>query len=220
MSKATLERNTASSIMAMPPVLSELSDEEMIRCFQERGDPEIFLALITRYDRIIRRFLYTLFNREDRADVEQEITLALWQSLPRFAFRSAFSTYLYRICSNTVYRYLRRTRHRASAEHSFDALEQRAASEEGRSAQGRSFAAVFADDTLQQSEHIAFVRRMLRRLKVEDRLIIHLREFELCSVEECAEILNCRVGTIKSQLHRAKKRLERILEAHIGGETA
>lgn len=182
------------------------SDEQLIRRFQGNGDEQSFLALLQRYQPAIRRFLYTLLGSSEHADLKQEVVLALWQSLPRFAFRSAFVTYLYRICCNVAYRQLRRSSRAQPASH-FD--EQLRSTEDDHLQQRPSQA---ADDTLQRSEHTELVQRALQRLKTEDRLIIFLREFESHSVEECATMLNCRSGTVKSQLHRAKKRLAHVLE--------
>lgn len=198
MNRVAVECGTSSDMA----VHTSPSDEQLIRCFQENSDEQSFLALLQRYQLAIRRLLYTLLGSGEHADVKQEVLLSLWQSLSRFKFRSSFLTYLYRVCCNVAYTHLRRNS-RTQSTIGFD--EQRGSADDDR-------APLAADDTLQQSEHTALVQRTLRRLKTEDRLIIYLREFESRSVEECANILNCRSGTVKSQLHRAKKRLANILE--------
>jgi len=47
----------------------------------------------------------------------------------------------------------------------------------------------------------------LRRLPVRQRAVVALRYFEDYSEREVAEILDCQVGTVKSQAHRALRKL-------------
>lgn len=179
-------------------------DAELIAQFLSTEEERYFVELCAHYKSRIRGLLYMLLNgvTDDILDVEQEIIIALWKSLPRFRFHSSFATYLYRLCRNVAYNYMRATRHRMTTsfnEHVHTRLNT-------GNTDGRDVA-----DTMQQSVHIRMVRRTLHSLKPEDRLIIHLREFEKRSVEECARIFDCAIGTIKAKLHRAKKRLSRLL---------
>ena len=49
------------------------------------------------------------------------------------------------------------------------------------------------------------------RLPKKYRIAIHLFYYEDYSVREIAEILNCREGTVKSQLNRGRKLLKSML---------
>ena len=57
-----------------------------------------------------------------------------------------------------------------------------------------------------------------RELPAGYRAILVLHDVEGLSHEECAAILECRVGTCKSQLHKARARMRDLL-APIGGAT-
>ncbi len=85
-------------------------DDELIRGFVEGGDRAAFERLVRRHTLQIRRLLYGLFagNREDMEDAEQEVIIALFRSLPRFGFRSSFSTFLYRLTRNRAIDLIRR----------------------------------------------------------------------------------------------------------------
>jgi RNA polymerase sigma-70 factor (ECF subfamily) len=51
------------------------------------------------------------------------------------------------------------------------------------------------------------VSKLLHRAPEEDRVAMALKELEGMSVEEIAEILGLKVGTVKVRLHRARKRM-------------
>jgi RNA polymerase sigma factor (sigma-70 family) len=49
--------------------------------------------------------------------------------------------------------------------------------------------------------------KLLGRAPVEDRVILGLKELEELSVQEIAEMLDLKEGTVKVRLHRARKRM-------------
>lgn len=63
-----------------------------------------------------------------------------------------------------------------------------------------------ADNAGASADRIA-LRAALRRLAPKQRSVLVLRYFEDLSEAECADILNCSIGTIKHQTHDALKRL-------------
>ena len=59
----------------------------------------------------------------------------------------------------------------------------------------------------------ARIERALTELPAGYRAILVLHDVEGLSHEECAAILECRVGTCKSQLHKARARMRDLLGA-------
>ena len=57
----------------------------------------------------------------------------------------------------------------------------------------------------------------VRRLPDRQRAVVVLRYLEDMTEREIADTLECSVGTVKSQLHKAKAKLERELEGANGG---
>jgi RNA polymerase sigma factor (sigma-70 family) len=47
---------------------------------------------------------------DDREDVLQEMLYNLWKSYPHFDGRSKFSTWMYRVCLNTAFTYIRKSK--------------------------------------------------------------------------------------------------------------
>ena len=52
------------------------------------------------------------------------------------------------------------------------------------------------------------------------RAILVLHDVEGLSHEECAAILECRVGTCKSQLHKARAKMRELLGPNLAAERA
>ena len=57
------------------------------------------------------------------------------------------------------------------------------------------------------------IARALARLPLDQRMVVVLRFHLDWSIDEIAEAVECAAGTVKSRLHRALHRLEKMLEA-------
>ena len=186
--------------------IQSMNDAQLIYHFITTTHEKYFVQLLDRNRTKIRTFLYMMVcnNKNEIADIEQEVILALWQSIHTFKFKSTFSTYLYRVCSNVAHAYTRRIKHIHSVQ--FNEM-----SHKNRYADVQD-----ANAHMHARDNEKMVHATIKKLKKEDRLIIYLREFEKYSLQESAEIMNCSISAIKSKLHRAKKRLARILtQEHI-----
>lgn len=64
------------------------------------------------------------------------------------------------------------------------------------------------------------LRRALRRLSVRDRELLTLTAWEGLSPEQIGEMLNVSAGTARVRLHRARKRLRKLLDANARVECA
>ena len=84
--------------------MSARSDEELVRacCGELPYVATSFRVLMNRYkDRVYSKAVGMLGNEEDAKDVTQEVFVKLLDALPKFQFKSAFSTWLYSITVNT-----------------------------------------------------------------------------------------------------------------------
>jgi RNA polymerase sigma-70 factor (ECF subfamily) len=62
------------------------------------------------------------------------------------------------------------------------------------------------------------VEAAMARLPAGYRAILVLHDIEGLSHEECAAILDCRVGTSKSQLHKARAKMRELLGPSLAAE--
>src|SRR5579884_1109394 len=66
-----------------------------------KGDQNAFRLLVERHSTAIFRLAYRMTsNEQDAEDVVQETFLRAYKQIARFDSRSAFGTWLYRICAN------------------------------------------------------------------------------------------------------------------------
>ncbi len=180
----------------------ELSDEVCILNFTKLDDEAAFNCLVNRYSRSIRRIIYTVIrgSKEDLEDVEQEVLMALYKGLPKFSFKSSFNTYLYRMCRNKSIDFLRKNKRKIKE------IEQ--ALNYSEASDGNTPESIYMNKLEKNS-----ILNSIFQLNEKDRSIILMKDVENLSIIEIAGIFHKPVGTIKSRLHRARKKAaEKILE--------
>ena len=173
----------------------------------QKGDHEAFRGLVERHQRRVFAVIARLMRRPaDVEDIAQQVFLKAYLALPRFDFRAAFSTWLYRIAVNECYDYLRRHRARKAGgamevelddPGDWDRLEVEASESGGNIAR--------------RTEARELVNALLSRLPEEDQVLISLRELEGFSIREIAELTRMKENTVKVRLFRARRQL---LEIH------
>ncbi|HMJ12177.1 MAG TPA: sigma-70 family RNA polymerase sigma factor, partial [Polyangiaceae bacterium] len=161
----------------------------------QRGDASAFTELVRPHFESIRRFAYS-FSRswQDADDLAQEALLKAFQSLPSFQAQSALATWLYTVTRNVCIDH-HRTRAVRTA-HLYEPL-----SDELPEAQ------TGPDDAIDQRREAAQLWAAIRRLEPEFRGPLVLFEIEGMSYEEVARIEQIPVGTVRSRLSRARRKL-------------
>jgi RNA polymerase sigma-70 factor (ECF subfamily) len=71
------------------------------------------------------------------------------------------------------------------------------------------------EGTAMSSERARVVRTALMRLPVQSRTILVLREYQSLSYQEIADVLDIPLGTVKSRLSDARKRLKAELTGYL-----
>src|SRR5574341_2109572 len=87
--------------------LSGLPEQQLVEVLRG-GEEAAFEALLKRHQgKIYRLALSVTKNREDAEEVLQDVFLSVYRKIGSFDGRSAFGTWLYRICVNTALMKLR-----------------------------------------------------------------------------------------------------------------
>ena len=173
------------------------------------GDSDAFEQLVKKYERFVYTTVcYLIKNREDAFDVSQEVFLRIYRSLASFRGDSSFATWLYRICKNACFDFLRKNaKHHADISTTlYDENEDDTILEIPDSSRATDPEAAY--EQLEQKEAIRFA---ITRLSPEHREIILLRDLEGYSYIEISEMLEMEQGTVKSRLSRARQALKNIL---------
>ena len=182
-------------------------DEELQIIRRARsGDTRAFETLVLENQKNVYNLaLKILGSEEDAKDASQETFLRAYRSLESFHGDSRFSVWLYRTASNVCIDFLRRKKRRAE-------LSMTVSNEEYGEAELEIPDERFSPEAmLEKAERIRALREGLQKLPEEYRRILTLREIGGMSYEELAQVLELELGTVKSKLFRARKKLCSIL---------
>ena len=166
------------------------------------GDVNAYEYLVKAYEKNVSNLaLRMVGNSEDAYDMSQEAFIKAYNSLHSFRGDSKFSVWLYRIVSNVCLDYLRARNRKATVSLSVE------------NDDGEDVELDIADEAsspqalLDRSLTRDAVRRGLQALPPDHREILLLREIQGLSYGEIADTLDLEVGTVKSRIFRARKKL-------------
>ena len=169
-----------------------LADADVCRLLQGGQRERAFELLLERFQgKVFRLALSYLRNRTDAEDLAQEAFVRVWRALASYDGRASFSTWIYVIARNACLSELRRRQQRLTSP-----LDE---SVEQRVAQG-PVAGPASDFRL---DCVA----LLRTLPENQRQVVSLFYLEGCSYEQVAALLGMPLNTVRSHLHRARRRL-------------
>lgn len=161
----------------------------------QRGDASAFTELVRPHFAAVRRFAYS-FSRswQDADDLVQEALLKAFQSLHSFRAQSSLLTWLYAVTRSVCIDH-----HRTRAVRTANLYEP--LNDDLPEADAR------LDEALDQRREAAQLWAAIRALEPEFRGALVLFDIEGLSYEEVARIEQIPVGTVRSRLSRARRKL-------------
>lgn len=174
-------------------------DAELLSAFL-RGEEHMFSELVRRHERPLYGFICRLTGRpSDAADLFQETFVRVFEKADSFTGKSSFKTWLYSIATNVCRshgRRARRNRHvaREEAPASLDASRDPAATAASRDVGSK-------------------ISRAVAELPQEQREVFAMRVYDEMSYREIAEAVGRPVGTVKSQMRRALRKMRVLLRS-------
>jgi RNA polymerase sigma-70 factor (ECF subfamily) len=167
----------------------------------QAGDRDALDALLRRHhDRLFALCRRIMGNQADALDATQEALIALVRGLPRFDGRAAFTTWSYRVATNTCLDELRRRRRRPDPTLPDDNRAEFDSSSSTPTLDEQIVARMTVDDALQQ-------------VPLEFRAAVILRDVCTLDYAEIAEVLDIPPGTVRSRIARGRA----LLAGRIGG---
>jgi len=175
--------------------VAETSEADLVSRSRD-GDRDAYGLLVARHQQLAFRTAYVICGDAAEAqDAAQEGFLKTYMSLARFRDGAPFRPWLLRIVANEA----RNRRRSAGRREHLAAL---AAAHPGAWEAGAG-----ADVAVLARERRAVLAGALHRLSPDHREVLVLRYLLDLSEQECAAVLGCRVGTVKSRHARALRRL-------------
>jgi RNA polymerase sigma-70 factor (ECF subfamily) len=174
----------------------------------QHGDHAAFEELVRLYERRVYTWAFRVIgNEHDAMDISQEVFLRLFRTISSFRGNSAFSTWLFRLTRNICLDQLNKVKRRSSREISINAQE----TEEGERVMEIPDDSHRPDAELDKAVLKEQIHEALATLSVEHRMVLTLRELNGLTYAEIATELKLEIGTVKSQIARAREQLKRKL---------
>jgi RNA polymerase sigma-70 factor (ECF subfamily) len=158
------------------------------------GDDIAFGELVDRYKNLVYGLVWRMVGDRSQADdLAQEVFLKVYRGLPYFRGEARLSTWIYRIVANvcTQARSSRRPERPASSP-----IKEPGAAD-----------TAFADLELRDR-----LEKAIARLPENYRLLIAAHYLDGVQYDALAEALDIPLGTVKTHLYRAKRRLRELLQ--------
>ncbi len=191
----------------MTPPGTDLSDEELVRrCKSELPHyTRSYELLVQRHMNRIYATVYRVIpNQEDAEDITQEVFLKVYHHLKNFEQQASFSTWLYRIATNTALDELDRQKRRLG--HHFFAKGQTRAKEEENAEQARlqTSPEKGPEEKALQTELRECINGVLTKLNRDHAHLLIMRDFDDLSYDEIAKSVGAGLSAVKMRIHRAR----------------
>jgi len=184
-----------------------LTEAEAIRQAKD-GDATAFEYLYKANCRHVYSVcLRMIKNPAEAEDLTQQAFLQLFRKIGTFRGESGFSTWLHRVTVNIVLMHLRRKK---PTEILFEDLDRPGSDDKGPREHGSS------DTSMIGAIERINLMRAIRKLPSGYKRLFLLYDVLGYEHKEIARLLSCSTGCSKSQLHKARKRLRRLLQGEPG----
>ncbi len=187
-----------------------MTQKELVRQ-SKAGNLDCFEELISVHQqKVYNMALRMLGNEQDALDISQEVFIKVYKSLSSFQETASFSTWVYRIATNSCLDFLRKNKERKK-DLSLDA---QMVFEDGEVSLQLEDQTADVEKSLLQKERMQVLYEAIDHLRDEHKKMIVLRELQGLSYQEIADITGMNLGTVKSKMNRARLALKNALEKY------
>ena len=194
-----------------PPSVSHDTEEATLIANAKRGDLAAFDALVLRHQQeVFAVAMRMLGDRDEAQDVAQDAFVRAYRSIGAFRGQAKLSTWLVTITMNLC-RNRRRwwARRRRIIVASLDAPIDTEEGTLGHEVADPSPSPALVAERRERQQQLTGALQLLNE---DERSIVVLRDIQGYAYEEIADMLRCRIGTVKSRLSRARLRLRALLD--------
>jgi len=174
------------------------------------GDTRAYTSLVDRYSRVVSSLIRKMIRDEDDVDdLTQETFIKAYKALPSFKEGFLFSSWIYRIASNTCIDFMRRKRF------SFVSIDQPIS----KAGEDEQYLDLEDESNTPELDYILNERKRaveesIEKLPDNYKKIIKMRHEDELEYVEISNILNMPLGTVKAHLFRGRKLLLEYLKKH------
>ena len=174
------------------------------------GVQSAYKELMRKYHDPIFNLIYRIIhNREQVEDLTQETFVKAFASLKNFNEEFAFSTWLYKIATNSTIDYIRKRKLDTFS------IDKPVGAEEGEYRFELPDTTFAPDKSIIRHQRAVVIEEAINSLPEKYKRVIILRHTEERDYAEIARILNLPIGTVKAHIFRARELLKKYLRDKI-----
>jgi RNA polymerase sigma-70 factor (ECF subfamily) len=182
-------------------------DENALIEGMTRGDPRAFRELVESYKKKVYYLALDMAgNPVDAEDISQEVFLKVYRSFSTFRKGAKICSWLYRVTYNASIDHLRK-RGAAPEPVADDVLETRSREDSGLPGAVPSDPAAAAESSQLRDR----IDRALDKVSPQEKAVFMLRHYDDLMLKDIAESLGLSIGSVKSYLFRAVRKLQKEL---------
>ncbi|MDR2466227.1 MAG: sigma-70 family RNA polymerase sigma factor [Prevotellaceae bacterium] len=190
--------------------MHKYTDSELI-CRALQSDQKAYTRLLMRYyDNIYFYILKMAKNKIDASDLTQETFDKAFRHLDKYSEKYAFSTWLYKIARNCTIDFIRKNK--VNVLH----IDYRGEDESSVSESSLYSGTPNPEENMICRQEESILLKYIQSMKPRYRRLIELRYLKQYAYEEMASELNLPLGTVKTQLFRAKNILATMIFGSAG----
>lgn len=183
-------------------------NEEVLIKRAQSGDNAAFDCLMDGYFKKLYNIAFRMAgNADDAADMTQEIMIKLFKNISSFSGNSKFSTWVYRVATNTCLDELKKLKR-----HKNLSIDKDIETDEGEFSYEVEDTSPVPEQLAEQKELKTIVASAIGMLSPDHKAVLVLRDIQGFSYDEIARIVGCSEGTVKSRISRARAQLKIIIE--------
>lgn len=182
-------------------------DENALIEGMARGDQRAFREFVERYKKKVYYLALDMAgNPVDAEDISQEVFLKVFRSFATFRKGAKLGSWLYRVTYNASIDHLRR-KGAAPEPVGDEVLESRSRDDAGLPHGGAVDPAAAAESSQLQAR----IARALEKVSPQEKAVFLLRHYDDLMLKDIAESLGLSIGSVKSYLFRAVRKLQKEL---------
>jgi len=194
------------NISSKPKSIKAIEDQQLVARALEYNDQAAYAKLLDRYKNPINfMILQMVKDKDDAEDITMEAFGKAFNKIHRYDPKYAFSTWVFRIATNTCIDFMRKKK-----------IPQEPLSKFNNEGEGYKLDPK-SDRPDPEERYIieqrkALAKDIVKRLPDQYRILVELRFFKELSYPEIAKMLEIPEGTIKARIFRSKALLLNILK--------
>jgi len=196
-----------------------LSDEELVaRCKKELpGNTRSYEELVQRHMNRVYHIVYRVVpHKEEAEDITQEVFVKVYHGLKKFEQQSSFSSWLYRIATNSALDALDKTKRHSKNIAPLTSQNKTRNQEETNDINLPASPAAGPEEKVIQRELRECINRVLKKLDREQARLLIMRDFEDLSYDEIARVLQLGLSAVKMRIHRSRLAFQEMFSQFCG----